>query len=232
MCYHTYTLDDDGKIASAQIVPPTSQNQPQIEVDLTRVVAANMDMADADLQWRCEQTIRNYDPCISCATHFLKLTVERGRPMADSPLHVGIGNGFRTDDGVGPWIAEALGKRGCRAHVHAGDGAGLIDLFAQHDDIVLIDATHSGAPAGTLVTFDARHESLPAEFFHYSTHRFALAEAVEIARHLGMLPRKLMVYGIEGATFEAGTSLSGPVRAAAGELVERLAGTSRSEDAA
>ncbi|WP_421849476.1 Ni/Fe hydrogenase subunit alpha [Oricola sp.] len=78
MCYHTYSIDDDGKIESAQIVPPTSQNQPQIEVDLTRVVAANMDMTDADLQWRCEQTIRNYDPCISCATHFLKLTVERG----------------------------------------------------------------------------------------------------------------------------------------------------------
>lgn len=77
ICYHTYTLDDEGRITHAQIVPPTSQNQPQIEVDLTRVVAANMGMSDADLQWRCEQTIRNYDPCISCATHFLKLTVER-----------------------------------------------------------------------------------------------------------------------------------------------------------
>ncbi len=77
ICYHTYKLDDEGLITHAQIVPPTSQNQPQIEADLTRVVAANMDMADADLQWRCEQTIRNYDPCISCATHFLKLTVER-----------------------------------------------------------------------------------------------------------------------------------------------------------
>ncbi|WP_193176662.1 Ni/Fe hydrogenase subunit alpha [Oricola nitratireducens] len=77
ICYHTYKLDAEGLVTHAQIVPPTSQNQPQIEADLTRVVAANMDMADADLQWRCEQTIRNYDPCISCATHFLKLTVER-----------------------------------------------------------------------------------------------------------------------------------------------------------
>lgn len=78
ICYHTYTLDDDGRITHAQIVPPTSQNQPQIEEDLTRAVGANLNMADADLKWRCEQTIRNYDPCISCATHFLKLTVERG----------------------------------------------------------------------------------------------------------------------------------------------------------
>ncbi len=70
-------MDDDGRILLAQIVPPTSQNQPQIEVDLRRVVSESIDMADADLKWRCEQTIRNYDPCISCATHFLKLTVER-----------------------------------------------------------------------------------------------------------------------------------------------------------
>jgi len=77
ICYHTYKVDDDGRVTHAQIVPPTSQNQPQIEADLTRVVAANMGMTDADLKWRCEQTIRNYDPCISCATHFLKLTVER-----------------------------------------------------------------------------------------------------------------------------------------------------------
>ncbi|MGB5559879.1 MAG: nickel-dependent hydrogenase large subunit [Paracoccaceae bacterium] len=77
ICYHRYRTDADGRITEAQIVPPTSQNQPQIEVDLTRVVAENLDMADADLKWRCEQTIRNYDPCISCATHFLKLTVER-----------------------------------------------------------------------------------------------------------------------------------------------------------
>lgn len=77
ICYHRYEIDDQRRIVTAQIVPPTSQNQPQIEADLARVVAANLDMDDAALQWRCEQTIRNYDPCISCATHFLKLTVER-----------------------------------------------------------------------------------------------------------------------------------------------------------
>lgn len=77
ICYHTYRLDDEGRILGATIVPPTSQNQRQIENDVLGVVQANMDMADADLQWRCEQTIRNYDPCISCSTHFLNLTVDR-----------------------------------------------------------------------------------------------------------------------------------------------------------
>ena len=77
ICYHRYRLDGEGRIEEAQIVPPTSQNQPQIEDDLGRVAAAHLGLDDDALKWRCEQTIRNYDPCISCATHFLKLTVER-----------------------------------------------------------------------------------------------------------------------------------------------------------
>ena len=77
ICYHSYRVDAEGRIAQAQIVPPTSQNQPQIEADLARVVAQSLDLPDKDLKWRCEQTIRNYDPCISCSTHFLKLTVDR-----------------------------------------------------------------------------------------------------------------------------------------------------------
>ena len=78
ICHHRYRLDDEGRIVHATIVPPTSQNQKQIERDLLGVVEANLELGDDDLQWRCEQTIRNYDPCISCATHFLKLTVDRG----------------------------------------------------------------------------------------------------------------------------------------------------------
>ena len=58
----------------AKIVPPTSQNQKTIEHDLRRLVPLYIDGTDEQLQWRCEQAIRNYDPCISCATHFLKIT--------------------------------------------------------------------------------------------------------------------------------------------------------------
>lgn len=77
ICWHRYDLDTDGRIATARIVPPTAQNQKQIERDLWGVVQANLHLPDEALKWRCEQTIRNYDPCISCATHFLTLTVER-----------------------------------------------------------------------------------------------------------------------------------------------------------
>ncbi len=75
--YHRYELDEDGTILEAKIVPPTSQNQLAIEEDLRGVVERSLDVPDDELALLCEQTIRNYDPCISCATHFLTLEVER-----------------------------------------------------------------------------------------------------------------------------------------------------------
>ncbi|PLY15035.1 MAG: Ni/Fe hydrogenase subunit alpha [Sedimenticola sp.] len=77
ICFHRYRLDEEGRVTLATIVPPTAQNQKQIETDLRGVVEQNLALGDDELTWRCEQTIRNYDPCISCATHFLKLTIER-----------------------------------------------------------------------------------------------------------------------------------------------------------
>jgi len=76
--YHRYTLDAGGTIVDAKIVPPTSQNQAQIERDLREFVARYLQLPEEELQWKCEQAVRNYDPCISCATHFLKLHLERG----------------------------------------------------------------------------------------------------------------------------------------------------------
>jgi sulfhydrogenase subunit alpha len=77
LLYHRYRLDADGTILDAKIVPPTSQNQLAIEADLRAVVARYSRLGDEELRAVCEQAIRNYDPCISCATHFLDLTVER-----------------------------------------------------------------------------------------------------------------------------------------------------------
>jgi sulfhydrogenase subunit alpha len=77
ICYHRYRLDDEGIILDAKIVPPTSQNQKTIEGDLAEFVPKHLDLSDEKLTWQCEQAVRNYDPCISCATHFLKLKIER-----------------------------------------------------------------------------------------------------------------------------------------------------------
>jgi sulfhydrogenase subunit alpha len=77
LLYHRYVVDDGGRILKAQIVPPTAQNQLTIENDLRAVLEDSLDMPDDKLSWVLEQSIRNYDPCISCATHFLDLQVER-----------------------------------------------------------------------------------------------------------------------------------------------------------
>jgi sulfhydrogenase subunit alpha len=82
LLYHRYEIDEDGTILDARIVPPTSQNQLAIEEDLRAVVERHLDLPDEQLSLRCEQAIRNHDPCISCATHFLELTVDRGRDSA------------------------------------------------------------------------------------------------------------------------------------------------------
>lgn len=73
--YHRYLIDDDGLIKDAKIVPPTAQNQRMIESDLRNFVTANIGLPKQDLTLQCEQLVRNYDPCISCATHFLKLEI-------------------------------------------------------------------------------------------------------------------------------------------------------------
>ena len=75
--YHRYRLSDEGLIMDAKIVPPTSQNQKRIEQDLWSYVARAISLPDDQLTWQCEQAIRNYDPCISCSTHFLTLHIER-----------------------------------------------------------------------------------------------------------------------------------------------------------
>jgi sulfhydrogenase subunit alpha len=75
--YHRYRIDDSGAILDAKIVPPTAQNQRTIESDLRQFVSKNLRLTQEKLTWQCEQAVRNYDPCISCSTHSLKLTIER-----------------------------------------------------------------------------------------------------------------------------------------------------------
>lgn len=75
--YHRYRIDDNGTILGAKIVPPTSQNQKAIESDLRAFVSKNLKLSQEKLTWQCEQAVRNYDPCISCSTHSLKLVLER-----------------------------------------------------------------------------------------------------------------------------------------------------------
>ncbi|MGA3221048.1 MAG: Ni/Fe hydrogenase subunit alpha, partial [Acidimicrobiales bacterium] len=73
---HRYEIEANGLVRQARIMPPTSQNQLSIEADLFRVAEAGLDLSHEDLTRRAELAVRNHDPCISCATHFLDVTVE------------------------------------------------------------------------------------------------------------------------------------------------------------
>ncbi|MDT7042834.1 Ni/Fe hydrogenase subunit alpha [Candidatus Nitronereus thalassa] len=74
--YHRYLVREDGSIQEAKIVPPTSQNQVRIEEDLRTYLPVVLHLSNKEAAINCEKIIRSYDPCISCATHFLKLDIE------------------------------------------------------------------------------------------------------------------------------------------------------------
>jgi len=138
-------------------------------------------------------------------------------------LILGVGNRYRSDDAVGPLVAERLVALGFHAREHSGEGAGLIEAWSGAERVVVVDATQSGALPGTVRRLDAVAEPLPAGLFRYSSHQFGLAEAVETARALGRLPSTLVIYGVEGRAFGFGETLSPEVAAAVDEVVRRVA---------
>ena len=140
-------------------------------------------------------------------------------------LIIGIGNPYRGDDGVGLRIAQDIKKMSPdRVNVieQSGDGISLMDSWKDSDTVILIDAVHSGAQPGTIHRFDVHTQTIPTKLFHYSTHAFGVAEAIELARALKQLPQNLIVYGIEGKLFEAGIGLSLEVEKAVEEVMMRV----------
>jgi hydrogenase maturation protease len=134
-----------------------------------------------------------------------------------SHLVIGVGNEYRRDDGVGLAIAARL-----RGRVPAGvevvqceqEPSRLIDAWEGAESALVVDAVESGAAPGTLHRFDAGAGPIPAGVFRSSTHAFGVGDAVELARVLGKLPDRVVVYGVEGGEFAAGEGLTAPVEAA------------------
>lgn len=154
---------------------------------------------------------------------------ELGEPAsAASPLVIGIGNADRGDDGVGLAVARRLMMRrphGVRVVEHAGESMSLLDCLSSADAAYVVDACVAGGPPGTIRRFDVAASALPHVAFGCSTHGMGLAHAVELARMLGRLPRRCVVYAIDGRRFEVGAALSPDVSTAA----ERVADLIRSE---
>ena len=138
---------------------------------------------------------------------------------------IGIGNPFRRDDSVGLAAARRL-RETCSGAVvveeASGEGGDLMERWRGCDRVILIDAVRSGARPGTIHRLDASSGPIPKAFFSYSTHAFSVAEAVELARALGRLPRELVIFGIEGLDFSTGEGLTPPVEEALEEVVDNI----------
>lgn len=136
-----------------------------------------------------------------------------------APLLIGIGHSFRGDDAIGPLVAQSLAGR-VEAVAHHGEGAALMELWQGRDLVVAVDCMVSGGATGTIRRFEASEAPLPAHLFPKGSHQFGLAEAVEMARLLGRLPRRLVVVGVEGRQFALGSGLSAEISV---EEVEKAA---------
>jgi hydrogenase maturation protease len=142
---------------------------------------------------------------------------------------IGIGNEFRGDDGVGIAVARLLRGRtsaGVTIREESGEGAALMEAWKDAATVILVDAVQSGATPGTIHRMDASMDQVPSKFFHYSTHAFSVAEAVELARAMNQLPDRMILYGIEGESFAAGVLLSNTVERAVRLLAEKILGES------
>lgn len=105
-----------------------------------------------------------------------------------------------------------------------------MDAWEGRDFVVVVDAALSGAAVGAVHRFDAGETRIPEGFFHYSSHQFAVAEAIEMARVLGRLPRRLVVFGIEGGDFSYSRELSPEVAAAVETVAAAVAALAHAQD--
>lgn len=137
--------------------------------------------------------------------------------MSGRRVVVAIGNAYRRDDGAGLAVADRLRDRmpnGVEIVSCEQEPSRLIDACDGAATALVVDAVESGAAPGTLHRFDASDRPLPERLFRSSTHAFGVGEAIELARALNRLPERVIVYGIEGAAFEAGEGLTHAVAAA------------------
>jgi hydrogenase maturation protease len=135
---------------------------------------------------------------------------------------IGCGNPDRGDDRAGVLVAERLREEGFEATTHVGDSLALIEAWRSTDDVVVVDAVMTGAPAGTVHTWDSRPPRI-AGSTPVSSHGLDIGKVIELAETLGRLPGRLRVYGIEGRQFDPGSNISPAVEGAVTSAVRRIA---------
>lgn len=146
--------------------------------------------------------------------------------IGSGPIRViGIGNAWRGDDAVGLLAARRLREQ-LNASVEVleaeGDGLALLDLMEGVDQVVLIDAVKGGGRPGAIVRLDLSVESRWGTLASCSTHAMGIAEAIDLARVLGRLPKGMILYGVEIESLESGEALSASVRSGLDVVVEQV----------
>lgn len=146
---------------------------------------------------------------------------------------IGVGNRWRGDDGLGLVVAERLaaGRPLPGVVVRREDASGLADAWRGADVAVVVDAMASSDPPGTIRRFEVGDAPVPRDTLRCSTHGFGVAEAIELARSLGRLPSRLIVYGVAGERFDHGSDLSEPVARAVDEVIARILADTAGGDA-
>ena len=221
--WHRYELDESGQVVSAIIIPPTSQNQARIEEDIKLSLQhLGLDKNEDTLRLHAEKVIRNYDPCISCATHFLKLDVERlvsteTKAATENKIRsrptkiIGIGSPFGSDK-TGWQLIEALrlnipvlNNEQQQFELISLDRPGmqLIEYLKDTDRVIIIDAIKMDNSDKKLIKLYP--DNLDSSFELISGHGLGLEESLLLAKQLGPLP-EIVIIGINTSLFSSGTA--------------------------
>ena len=221
MLWHRYEVDEKGFIQASRIIPPTSQNQARIEADLRESLQdLGLDKGEDAMRLHSEMVVRNYDPCISCSTHFLTLNVDRKIMLKI----IGIGSPF-SDDRLGWEVINKLEQELVPDDKFAlltcdRPNLGLVNLMQGTEEVILIDAIRSGCEPGNLVRLN--HDEIMQKPDLLSSHDFGVQQAIALAQALNELPPKLTFYGIEIGDLNYSEQLSSCITNAIPKLVTHI----------
>jgi len=217
--WHRFDMDEKGRVKKAIIVPPTSQNQSRIEEDLKNsLINFGLEKPKEEIQLHAEKVIRNYDPCISCATHFLNLKLIRNgiteeentkktiAAFSDADLTksaiIGIGSPNKDDD-IGWKVIDslqhnrtiaALKQKGLRLFKLDRPGLSLIDNIKPYDHLLVIDAMRSEETNLSFIQLDANN--IISTMGKISSHEIGLLETVTVLKSLQQLPKQFFMLGV------------------------------------
>lgn len=137
------------------------------------------------------------------------------------PLVICCGNPDRGDDGAGPLVAHLLARAGIAALGHSRDGLALIEAWSRAEHVILVDTVVTGAAPGTVIRLSGDSVRVLRDRTGW-THSFGVADAIDLARELGRMPKHLEIIGIEGSRFEPGTEPAAEVSESAARVASQI----------